>query len=627
MTNRPFRSPRQLLMSFVRPYWKLLILTLFLLLAETVLSTVQPLVMAPMVKVALDQSNIFATDGTGLALVDVNLNNVDTYVSQLLGLGQMNVWTVVLFLSGAFLGVVIVKAVVETAGFYLFTMIRVRSLRNLQEYVFGHLVTLSLDYFNARRSGEVVSRIEQETGSAVNSLISIIRSLATAPLMILFYGYLLIRTNLTLMLLVSVIALLQWGMARLLRDRLRALVRDEFDLIANLKAYLHEIFQNIRVVKSFAAEDFERQALSKKVESMIPVHINRALFRHWQIPITSIVNGVANVSILMLSARELFSGGLTVTGFFLFLYLGRSIIQPISELGSVYLNLQEMEAATERVFEIVQQQTTVTDGSVRKADFTEAIHINGVGFAYGDIEVLHDVSIEIKQGEMVALVGPSGAGKSTLTDLLMRFYDPTSGQVTIDGVDLRDLQIEPYRRLFGVVAQENLLFNATIADNIAYGRDGILWEDIRSAAEIANAAEFIEETGEGYETFVGDRGIRLSGGQRQRVAIARAMVHHPQILIMDEATSSLDTASERLVQAAIDRVIQGTTAIVVAHRLSTVIHADKIVVLEAGKVVDQGTHNQLLERCKLYRRLCELQFQINDTEDSVVEGQVLGNSK
>jgi subfamily B ATP-binding cassette protein MsbA len=252
----------------------------------------------------------------------------------------------------------------------------------------------------------------------------------------------------------------------------------------------------------------------------------------------------------------------------------------------------------------------IQDGPIDQTEFAKQIKFQNVNFSYGDEPVLENINLDIERGSMVALVGPSGAGKSTLTDLVMRFYDPTSGSIELDGVNLKELNVEAFRRLYGVVNQENLLFNATIGKNISYGRDGVSQEQIEIAAEIANAAKFIEDIPEGYETIVGDRGIRLSGGQRQRVAIARAIVHQPKILILDEATSSLDTESERLVQAAIDRVIQDTTAIVVAHRLSTVIHADKIVVLEEGRIQDQGKHKELLERSKLYRRLCELQFQM-----------------
>jgi subfamily B ATP-binding cassette protein MsbA len=260
------------------------------------------------------------------------------------------------------------------------------------------------------------------------------------------------------------------------------------------------------------------------------------------------------------------------------------------------------------VGDLFAEAPEVKDGLETIGGFEDRIVLRDVGFRYEDEPVLEGVNLEIKKGEVVALVGPSGAGKSTLADLILRLYDPVSGVITIDGRDIRTLRQEAYRRLFGVVSQEALLFNATIRENIAYGREGLAEADIVRAARIANAHEFIMEFPQGYGTVVGDRGIRLSGGQRQRVAIARAIVGRPPILVLDEATSSLDTESERLVQQAIDRVIQGATSIVIAHRLSTILHADKIVVLGRGGIEAVGRHADLLAHNETYGRLYRLQF-------------------
>jgi ABC-type multidrug transport system fused ATPase/permease subunit len=280
----------------------------------------------------------------------------------------------------------------------------------------------------------------------------------------------------------------------------------------------------------------------------------------------------------------------------------------VGNLGGAYTQMQSALAASARLRELFALTSEVPDGTEEVDGFTDRIALNDVTFAYDDEPVLDKVSLEIGQGELVALVGPSGGGKSTLADLILRFYDPTRGRVTIDGRDLRRLRQESYRRLFGVVSQEALLFNATIRDNIAYGRGGLSEEDIVRAARIANAHDFIAEFPAGYDTVVGDRGVRLSGGQRQRVAIARAIVGRPPVLILDEATSALDSESERLVQQAIDRVIQGATSIVIAHRLSTVLHADKIVVLNRGQVEAVGRHAELLASSETYARLYRLQF-------------------
>ncbi|HEY4714494.1 MAG TPA: ABC transporter ATP-binding protein, partial [Aquirhabdus sp.] len=448
------------------PHKLRLLLLVFLCLVATALTAVQPLVMAPMVQVALQQTNIFSSPGeeaAAVSLSDVNLNNIDHYVNQLLHLEKLQPWNVVLLLSAIFLGIVVLGTIFETAAFYVFTWVRVNSLRNLQEFVFKHLLSLSLDFFNQQRSGGIVSRLQQDIAGSVNNLTNIFKAAATAPVMALIYGIMLVRTNFQLMLVISAIAAAQWTAARLLRNRIRRFVLAEFDLIAMVNAYLNEIFQNIRVVKSFVAERFEQIKLREQFERMIPVHINRALSKHWQEPIITMINGAGNVLILLLSTRELLNGNLTIVGFFLFLYVGRAMIQPISQMGQIYLGFQEMSASAIRVFEILQTKSTVKNGKQPLKGFQHELRFKNVSFSYGHEPVLREMDVEIARGQTVALVGPSGAGKSTFTDLLLRFYDPTNGEIGIDGQDIRDFDVESYRRLFGVVAQENLLFNDTVA--------------------------------------------------------------------------------------------------------------------------------------------------------------------
>jgi len=294
--------------------------------------------------------------------------------------------------------------------------------------------------------------------------------------------------------------------------------------------------------------------------------------------------------------------------FFLFLYIARATMIQVGLLGSAYTQMQATLAAATRIGEVFALRPEVKDGPERIETFEDRIVLRNVAFGYDTEIVLDGVNLEICKGEVVALVGPSGFGKSTLADLVLRFYDPTRGTITIDGRDLRSLRQDSYRRLFGVVPQEPLLFNATIRENIAYGRNDLSEDDIVLAARLANAHGFIVEFTDGYDTMVADRGVRLSGGERQRVAIARAIVARPPILVLDEATSSLDSESERLVQQAIDRVIEGSTSLVIAHRLSTVLHADKIVVMGRGGVEAVGRHAALLATSETYSRLYRLQF-------------------
>jgi subfamily B ATP-binding cassette protein MsbA len=364
-------------------------------------------------------------------------------------------------------------------------------------------------------------------------------------------------------------------------------------------------------VKTFVAEASESKQLRGLVDQVKNVQMRYGFYKNVDEPIAQVIDAVINVGILLFCANELFAGRLTSTGFFLYLFIGRSALAPLTSLTQAYNSIQSTLAAGTRVRELFSVAPGVVSGPTPVHGMKDALRFQSVSFGYPDTPVLSDVTVEMKRGTTTALVGPSGAGKSTFTDLLMRFYDPQSGAVTLDGQDLRTLDLEGYRRLFGVVAQESVLFNATIAENIAYARPEATMEEIEQAARVANAHEFILELPQGYDTFVGDRGVRLSGGQRQRVAIARAVVRKPQILILDEATSSLDTESEKKVQIAVDRAIESTTAIVIAHRLSTVIRAEQIVVLDAGRVLDIGRHDELMKRCDLYAHLATLQF---DTE-------------
>jgi len=293
----------------------------------------------------------------------------------------------------------------------------------------------------------------------------------------------------------------------------------------------------------------------------------------------------------------------------LFTYVARSLIAPINQLATSALWMQSVSASSGRIHALLAERPRIVDGAAIKTTFDSSLCLERCSFSYDGRLAIDDLSLEIHKGEFIALVGPSGAGKSTLADLLLRLSDPDSGRILIDGVDLRTLSQRHYRGMFGVVSQDNLLFHDSVRNNIRYGRDDITEARVIEAARLANAHDFIMTLPDGYDTIVGDRGVKLSGGERQRVAIARAIVHEPQILILDEATSALDSASERLVQQAINEVVGRTTAVVIAHRLSTVTHADRIVVLNQGRIEAVGRHQQLLETSATYRSYCELQFE------------------
>jgi subfamily B ATP-binding cassette protein MsbA len=599
-----------LLRTYLAPHWAVVALLLATSYLATALAALFPVLMAPILDLALGTP----TGGLPADGASLSLSNLGASFFRWIGVQTVeDRFRAILWLCAAYVAAGFLKGWLDFGNFLLALWIRVRAAAALQLDLFRHLLGLSMRFFTAHRTGELVSRLESDTRSATDGLETIVGTILTAPVLIAFYGWLMVRTSPKLVVAAAGAAALHFGAVRLMRGPIRRLATDQFSAFAELATRFQEAILSIRVVKSFGAEVFELARVGRAVREVVRVNVKFGIYKHVEEPARTIVNYFVEATILLLAAWELLAGRLGAPAFFLFLYVGRSVMVQIGLLAGAYTRIQATLAASSRVIQLLDLAPEVKDGSETIASFEDRIAIRDVSFSYGGEPVLEGVSLEIAKGEVVALVGPSGVGKSTLADLILRLYDPVQGVVTVDGRDLRTLKQESYRRLFGVVSQEALLFNASIRENIAYGRDGITEAEIVRAARIANAHDFVTEFPEGYDTVVGDRGIRLSGGQRQRIAIARAIVGSPPILVLDEATSSLDSESERLVQQAIERVIQGATSIVIAHRLSTVLHADKIVVLGRGGIEAVGRHAELLAGNETYGRLYRLQFAETET--------------
>ncbi|TMF32759.1 MAG: ABC transporter ATP-binding protein [Chloroflexi bacterium] len=595
-----------LLRTYTAPYWWAVALLLVTSYLATAMAALFPVLMAPILDLALGAP--VGGEG-GAAAASLSLKNLGAAFFRWLGIVSVeDRFRAILILCAVYVGAGFLKGWLDFGNYLLALWIRVRAAAALQSDLFRHLLGLSMGFFTRQRTGELVSRLEEDTGAATAGLETIVTTVLAAPVLIAFYGYLLVQTSPVLVVAAAGAVLLQSGLARAVRGPIRRLATDQFSAFADLAARFQEAILSIRVVKSFGAEAFELRRLGRAIQAVVRVNVKFGAYKHAEEPARSVVTYLAEATLLALAASELLAGRLGMPVFFLFLYVGRAVMAQVGLLSGAYTAMQITLAASSRVDELLRLQPAVKDGAGTITEFRDRILVEDVAFDYGGEPVLSRASFEVRKGEVVALVGPSGAGKSTLADLLLRLYDPVQGAITIDGQDLRTLRQASYRRLFGVVSQEALLFNATIRENIAYGRDGISDADIIRAAQTANAHDFIVALPDAYDTVVGDRGMRLSGGQRQRVAIARAIVANPPILILDEATSSLDSESERLVQRAIDRVIQGTTSVVIAHRLSTVVRADKIVVVNRGTVEAVGRHAEILATNETYARLYRLQF-------------------
>jgi subfamily B ATP-binding cassette protein MsbA len=512
------------------------------------------------------------------------------------------------------LGVVLAKNVFVWLGGQLGAGLQEYVTRDLRDAVFRHLQRLPLGFFQRNKTGQIMSTVLADTEQTRGVITEVVtRTLQNATMLVVnIVTLFLISARLTLIALViaPLLTLALQPILRKLRKGHRHL-RGEYGEITSV---LQEVTSGVRLVKSFRGEPYEDDRFSQASHSYSDGSARVSRIAFLSQPLTELIGTSIAVLILWIGAQQALSGsGGTMSGALLitFMIIVMRLLPPLKQLSQMPTVAQQSLAAAERLFGVLDQTTEVQmDRGTRIAQPPrESIEFDRVTFAYETEPVLSDVSFKARPGDVVALVGPSGAGKSTLVDLIPRFYEPTSGRILLDGVDTREFKLDSLRGLTGIVSQDTVLFNDTVLRNIAYGfAASRTREQVIEAARSANAHDFIMELPQGYDTILGERGTRLSGGQRQRLAIARALLSDPPILILDEATSALDTESERLVQQAIDRLLEGRTVFVIAHRLSTVAHANLILVLDRGRVVERGTHGELLARQGMYHRLHSLQF-------------------
>ncbi len=495
---------------------------------------------------------------------------------------------------------------------YLLAFIGERIVMDIRSQVYTHLQQLSLRFFTERRVGELVSRLSSD--------VQMIRSILTSNLstfisqVVVFVGaiviVILLNWRMTLFILAVAVPI---GIATALFGRvLRRISTSVQDRVADSSTIVDEVFQGIRVVKSFAREGYEVKRYRGALQEMFDTSMRLVRVRSTFIPTIYTLSFLAIAGVLWYGGREVLAGRLTAGGLASFLFYLVFIAASVGSFTGLYSQVQEALGATRRIFEILDTEPDVKDrpDAAILPPVKGEILFEKVEFSYDErIAVLRGIDLRVEPGEVLALVGPSGAGKSTVFNLIPRFYDPSAGRVLIDGHDLRGVTQDSLRQQIGIVPQETLLFGGPIRENVLYGRLDASEDEMVAASKAANAHEFIMTFPDGYDTIVGERGVKLSGGQRQRVAIARAILKDPRILLLDEATSSLDSESEGLVQEALERLMRNRTTVIIAHRLSTVHVADRIAVLDAGSVVELGTHDQLIGRGGLYAKLHNMQFQ------------------
>ena len=601
------------LLKIISAYWPLLVLSIIAAIFFVVFNSASIWITATMINnVLIDFNDMVAENVRLMNLENSSANDKLKLFSNQLLLKDSAIET----MSAVCISLVVVFGIKNIALYMkniTVSVVQFRLITDLRNKLYDHLHYLSLSYFNKNKSGELTAILVSDVDNMRGALSTSFQKLLVEPINIIAFLTLLfiISPKLTAIaiLVIPISGAIIFGIAQSIRRRA---ARSQAKL-AGITSIIAETLSSIRIVKAFVMKNYELRRFYAQTKKYYELMLSKDRLRLLSSPITETVGASIAALLLFIGARDvLVTQSISSEDFIRFILLLFSVLGPIKSLGNVFNELQNGLASADRVFSILDIKSDINDieNAVELNQFENHIVFKDVSFHYDQSSqaVLKNVDFSIKSGQILALVGPSGAGKSTLVDLIPRFYDVTDGAINIDGKNIKDVKLDSLRSLMGIVTQETFLFDDSVKANIAYGLDSISDDIIKKAAIAANANEFIKELPEGYDTIIGERGVKLSGGQRQRIAIARAIVKNPPILILDEATSSLDTESEKIVQDAIEKLMHNRTVIVIAHRLSTVHNADKIIVLDKGLIIDMGTHEELINKDGIYKQLHNLQF-------------------
>lgn len=607
------------ILSYLKPYTKRLIGVVACNFGFILFSTLSMWLLAPIITIMFKSTQsidagatlpVVTPETTDVSILNLNewlKQNIQTLLPQDNPLQTLQWLSIIIFI--AFL----LKNIFAFIEFYLMTYIEQKVVKDLREESYSKIIYQSLGFFHKHKTGDLISSITNDINSinvAVNrSFTKIIRD----PILIIVYVVILFNISWQLSLVAVIVLPLTTLIVRAIGNSLRRRSARVQERIADITSVLQETISGIKVVKAFAMEKYENDRFHARTDDHFRAVVKQIRSLRLASPISESIAVAVMVGVILYGGVLVLQGNvLHAEDFMRFLFILFAILEPLKSLAEVNNNIQVALASGRRIFELIDEPIKVVEkqNPVEIKEFKSAIQYEKVNFKYNSIgdEVLKNINLEVKKNQKIALVGSSGSGKTTLLNLLPRFYDVEAGSIKIDGTDIREYSLASLRNLMGIVTQEVILFNDSVKNNIAYGVENFSMEQIERAASLANATEFIKDLPNGFDTVIGERGLLLSGGQRQRISIARAILKDPPILIFDEATSSLDSESELLIQEAIENLIKDRTVLVIAHRLSSIINSDKIIVVENGEIVDEGTNAELLSRSGRYRQLYELQF-------------------
>jgi subfamily B ATP-binding cassette protein MsbA len=606
-------NPYRRLLDYVRPYWKRMLVLSVVIALFASLSGISLALIPPFLRVILDRGPAAveaprADEGLPLPAFMEEV--------RLVGKARFEAWMyagdaddrLVRFIW-LLVALMLVKNVFGYVQTYFSEYLEQKVLYRVRADVYAHILDLPLSYFDRERAGHLISKVTNDVSMLRGAVIGVAASALRNALMTLVAVFIILSVSWRLTLLVVCIIPVNVLLVDLVGRKLKRRSRRAQEGMADMTASLEEAIAGVRIVKSFGAHEHERRRFGRFSHRHMMHYIRMKMYAALSAPTSELLGTFSFAVVLWYGGRRVIDGALPAENLVMFVAAMLFVVTPLKNLSRLTTLVQQAMASAQRIFDLLDTPREPLAQGRRTATFEREIRFENISFAYVAGEpVLRDVSFGARKGEVVAIVGSSGAGKTTLVDMIPRFYAPTAGRVTIDDIDTRDFTLSSLRALMGIVTQETILFNDTVYNNIAYGSPGAMKADVESAAAAANAHDFIGELPAGYETVVGDRGAQLSGGQRQRIAIARAILRNPRILIFDEATSALDSESERLVQEAMDRLLAGRTTFVIAHRLSTIRNANKILVLDRGRLTEHGTHRELMDQRGVYHRLYQLQF-------------------